>query len=94
MSPSEQLDLIAKFDDIREEWKTSAISTIKNIHKTIDESESTVSETEASLVGQTTKLVIAGRTFAAQSSSSKPHGLDEEISRYLDFSFGEFVKCE
>ena len=90
----EKEELNAKFDDIREKWKKIGIETLSSIDKTLEESNPSLSESQQTLISETTKLVIGGRTFASQQSTSKPHGLEEEISRYQLFSFAEFVKCK
>ena len=81
MKESEKIDLIFKFDELKASWKNIAVETIKSIYKTLDDSAPSSSDPANSLATQTTKLVIGGRTFSSNQSDSKPHGLEEEISR-------------
>ena len=93
MSENDKTELLGKFAALKNEWREVAIETLISIDKTLNESDESTTDSQTALVSETTKLVIAGRTYASEVATSKPLGIDDEITRYEKFSFAEFIKC-
>ena len=95
LTEAEKGDLLKKFDDVKTDWKNTATETLLAIDKKLSEPDGQQSSSQSQLVTETTKLVIGGRTFESGSSSGNTtFGISDEITRYTEFSFAEFVKCE
>ena len=77
-----------------ENYRKIAIETVTVIDKSLSEDEKTSTDSQNTLVTQTTKLVIGGRTYASEVSTSQSLDISDEIARYERFSFAEFVKCK
>ena len=94
MSEDEKVEMIKKFDGLKDDWRKIAIETVTVIDKSLSEDEKTSTDSQNTLVTQTTKLVIGGRTYASEVSTSQSLDISDEIARYERFSFAEFVKCK
>ena len=86
--------LLTKFGNINQEWKPIVIETLKTIDESLTMPDQAPSDSQPSLITQTTKLVIGGRTFESDQPSGSSLDIDDEIRRYCTFSFSEFVKCK
>ena len=94
MSEDEKVELIKKFDGLKDDWRKIAIETVTVIDQSLSEDEKKSTDSQNTLVTQTTKLVIGGRTYASEVSTSQSLDISDEIARYERFSFAEFVKCK